>query len=232
MTEVAITIIGGGVVGCALAYELSKSIDDVVLIESNSRICGENQSSRNSGVVHAGIYYDKRKSPLKAELCVHGNKMLYEFGEQHGIPIRNTGKLLVALNSLEEEYLDDVERVAAENNVPGVRFMSIDEARMLEPNISGHSALYVPTSGIVEPTSLVSKLYALAAKQGTIFQLGSKVVKITPQTSSFEVTTLTAGYGITSFESDMVINAAGLHSDEIARMVNPSFGYEIYPVRG
>lgn len=232
MTKVSITIIGGGVIGCALAYELSTSIDDVVLIDTNRSVRGENQSSRNSGVVHAGIYYDKKICSLKAELCVQGNRMLYEFGEQQGIPIQKTGKLLIAVDQREEEYLGDVKRVAAENNVPGVRFLSIGEARVFEPNVSGYSTLYVPTSGIIEPTSLVSKLRSLAAEQGTIFQLGSLVVNIRPKTSSFEVTTSTVGSGKTSFESEMVINAAGLYSDEIARMANSSFPYEIDPVRG
>jgi len=230
--RVPITIVGSGVVGCALANELSKSVDDVVVIEANSHIRGENQSSRNSGVVHAGIYYDKKVSPLKAELCVEGGRMLYQFGEQHDIPIRKTGKLLIAVDQREEEYLEDVERVATENHVPGVRFLSIDQAREFEPNVSGHSALYVPTSGIIEATSLVSKLYALASEQGAIFMFGSKVVNIRPKPSSFEITTVTIGGGETSFESEIVINAAGLYSDEIARMVNPSFPFEIDPVRG
>jgi len=80
MDRVPITIIGGGVVGCAVSYELSRSTNrEIFLIERNPRVKGENQSSRNSGVIHAGIYYPREKAPLKARLCVEGNRLLYDF---------------------------------------------------------------------------------------------------------------------------------------------------------
>jgi len=107
--EVQITIIGGGVTGCAAAYELSKNYgDNVVVIERNRQINGENQSSRNSGVIHSGIYYSKKEGPLKAKLCVEGNRMLYQFCTKYNIPHKKTGKLLVATDRLEEEYLEDI----------------------------------------------------------------------------------------------------------------------------
>ena len=122
MSEIIpITIIGGGVCGCAVAYELSKlPLGDIALLERNPKIRGENQSSRNSGVIHAGIYYSRDKEPMKARFCVEGNRLLYEFCEEYGIPHKRTGKLVVATNPMEEEYLEDTLRIAQENGVPGV----------------------------------------------------------------------------------------------------------------
>lgn len=122
--EVQITIIGGGVVGCAIAYELSKDSDlEIALIEKNMKINSENQSSRNSGVIHSGILYYKKTGPLKAKLCVEGNKLLYEFCMKHDVPHKKTAKLVVAADSLEREYLEDVYRTALENRVPGVEMI-------------------------------------------------------------------------------------------------------------
>lgn len=229
---VAVTIIGGGAVGCAIAYELSKSIDgQVVLIERNARIPGENQSSRNSGVIHAGIYYSKDKQPLKARLCAEGNRLLYEFCKEHHIPYKQTGKLVVAINAREEEYLDDVLQTALENGVLGVRKIFGEEAQRLEPNVRASAALYVPTSGIIEPTALVRKLRNLAEAQGIYAAIGHSVTSIGPEGNRFRITTDVNGQKEV-FETAYIINAAGLYADEIAKMINPENRYEIVPVRG
>jgi L-2-hydroxyglutarate oxidase LhgO len=118
MERVSVTIIGGGVIGCAIAQELSKTaVRDILLIERNPKIEGDNQSSRNSGVIHAGIYYSRTTEPFKARFCVEGNRLLYEFCEEFGVPHRRTGKLVVAVDDLEAEYLDEVRTDAAANGV-------------------------------------------------------------------------------------------------------------------
>ena len=107
--DIPIAIIGGGVIGCAVAWELSKVHQGIFLFEKNPGItAGENQSSRNSGVIHSGIYYDQETRPLKAALCVEGNHMLYEFCSRHQVPALKTGKLLVATSDQEDEVLDAV----------------------------------------------------------------------------------------------------------------------------
>jgi len=230
--EVPITIVGGGVIGCAIAYELSKSLEsEIFLIEKNSNIRGENQSSRNSGVIHAGIYYQKKKGPLKARFCVNGNKMLYEFCEKYDVPYNKTGKLVVATNQTEEEYLDDVLETALDNEVPNVKRITGKEAREFEPNINASSAIYVPTSGIVEPTELVNKLHKLAENDGAYFITGNKVIDVNPKKDLFQITTK-SGDNLETFETRILINSAGLYSDEIAKMVNPNSSYEIEPVKG
>ncbi len=233
MTEQAdITIIGGGVIGNAIAYELSKQTDkDIFLIERNSNFQGENQSSRNSGVIHAGIYYPKKKGPLKAKFCVEGNQLLYEFCKRHGVPHKNTGKLLVATNDQEEEYLDDTLNTALENGVPCIRKISGEEARQMEPNVKATSALIVPTSGIIEPTEYVRKLHYLADSNGVLSVPGTEVISIKPKNGIFEVMTQ-SGINKELFETSMIVNAAGLYSDKIARMVNTNSPYVMDPVRG
>ncbi len=229
--KIPITIVGGGAVGCAIAYELSKDGREVVLFDRNPKIPGENQSSRNSGVIHAGIYYRKDAEPLKARLCVEGNKRMYDFCKEFNVSHSQTGKLVVASSKLEEEYLDGALRIAGENGIPGVRKVySGAEIKAMEPNVNADSALLVPTSGIVDPTALVRKLKGLAEARGAYLMPGHRVTYIKPERRGFSVTVESRG-GRETYETDMLINSAGLYSDEIARMVNPENNYEIIPIR-
>ena len=215
MSDIPITVIGGGVIGCAIAYELSSDYK-VLLIEKN-QIPGENQSSRNSGVIHAGIYYEP--DSLKARLCVEGNKLLYDFCEENGVPYSRTGKLIVATNTDEEKCLESLLDRANENGVPGVELVNSLE---YEPNVSSNSALYVPTSGIVDPASLVNKLKELST--GANFLDKSKVVCINENKI-----TLDSGE---TFETDLIINAAGLYAEDIAKLANPQRSYGLTAFRG
>ncbi len=229
--RVSVTIIGAGVIGCALAYKLSSKFEDVVVVEKNPRVTAENQSSRNSGVVHAGIYYPPDKGKLKAQLCVPGNEMLYEFCKEFDVPHAQVGKLVVATGEIELEYLEDTMRIARENKVSGAKLLSSEEARKMEPNIHCLKAGYFPTSGIVEATQLVHKLYSLAGNQGAFFLTGTEVVDIKPLKNGFEICT-TSGNQTETFETELLINSAGLYSDKIARMVNPDSPFDILPIRG
>ncbi len=230
--RIPITIIGGGVVGCAIAYELSKiSKKEIVLIEKNDRIAGENQSSRNSGVIHAGIYYQKEIEPLKARFCVEGNEMLYRFCKKFEIPHKKTGKIIVAHNLEEEEYLDYIVQIALDNEVTGIKKINNKEVKRIEPNVDAKSALYIPTSGIIEPTQFVRKLHILAQSKGVLFLTKRNVIQVNPVKDLFEiVTTFMDTKEI--FETDILINASGLHSNEIARMVNIDNNYEVKFIRG
>jgi L-2-hydroxyglutarate oxidase LhgO len=230
--EVQITIIGGGVIGCAVAYELSRdSGKDIVVVEKNRQIKGENQSSRNSGVIHAGIYYPKKVGPLKAKLCVGGNEMLYRFCAENNIPHKKTGKLLVATDMLEEEYLEDVYRTAVENQVPGIEMIDGNKVTQYEPNVKAVSALYVPACGIIESTSLVDKLYRLAESYGAMFLVGNEVFEVEPEVEGFKVK-IRSGTEVEIFKTGIIVNAAGLYSDDIARLVNPESPYRMDPFKG
>ena len=232
--KVDITIVGAGVIGCAVAYRIASEYTgskDIVVVERNSQINGENQSSRNSGVIHAGVYYPSDVGPLKAKLCVEGNRMLYEFCKSHNIPHKMCGKLLIANDALEEEYLYDVHRIASENNVPDLEIIGQKDIAALEPNVNGVRALYVPTSGVIESTSLVNKLYDLSEEKEVMFLVGNKVTKIEPHNSGFEVTIESAN-DKEVFQTETLINSAGLYADEIARMANPNCPYRMDPVKG
>lgn len=229
--KVQITIIGAGVIGCAVACQLSQQYDEIFVFEQNDKIKAENQSSRNSGVIHAGVYYPKDIAPLKAKLCVEGNRLLYDFCEELDVPFARVGKLIVAVQEHELEYLEDTFRIAVENKVPGAKLITAEEAKQMEPNIQCHQAAHFPTSGIVEATSLVYQLYSQASQKDVFFLTGTKVVDIKPRRAGFEVTTDSRG-NREIFETELLINAAGLFADEIARMVNPDFPYHVKPVRG
>jgi len=230
--EIYITIIGGGVIGCAVAYEISsKSKKNIVVIEKNNQIKGENQSSRNSGVIHAGIYYPKDTEPLKARLCVEGNNLMYEFCNKYNIPHKKTGKLVAATNQLEEEYLEDTYRIALDNNVPGVKIIDCKEVKKLEPNVKASSALYVPTSGIIDSTSLTDRLCRMAESSGAMFLVGNKVVQIEPSGDDFKVT-IQSNNETEVFQTKILINSAGLYSDEVAKMLNADSSYEMNPIKG
>ena len=230
--RVKITIVGAGVVGCAVAWRLAKKHDEIFVLDKNPRILSENQSSRNSGVIHAGIYYPRDESPLKAKLCVEGNRLLYDFCEEFDVPFRRTGKLVLAVSEMELDYLDDTLKIAGQNGVPGVRLISAGDARAMEPNVSCIKAAFVPTSGIVESTRLVHKLYGLASERGAYFLPSKKVVDIRPAVGAFIVTTQSGDGSMETFESEMVINSAGVYADEVARMINPESPWEVLPIRG
>jgi L-2-hydroxyglutarate oxidase LhgO len=232
--EVLITIIGAGAVGCAIANEISGAVDgDIIVIEKNSQVNGENQSSRNSGVIHAGIYYPKDTGPLKARLCVEGNRLLYEFCRANSVPFAKCGKLVVATDELEEEYLEDVRKIAEENEVPGIKVIDKGSIKKVEPNISGISALFVPTSGIIEATSYVNALYRRAENKGVIFLTSNTLTGIVPAGAQdgFEINIRSINIS-EKFRTRILINSAGLFSDEVAKMVNPNSPYAIDPVKG
>jgi L-2-hydroxyglutarate oxidase LhgO len=231
MDPANILIIGGGVVGCAIARALSRRWQDVFLVEQCPKL-GMATSTRNSGVIHAGLYYPKNS--LKARHCVAGNRLTYEFCAQHNVPHRNIGKLVVATNAHEETELAALLRRAEENGVEGLRLVGPSEIRAREPHITGIAALEVPSTGILSSEELVHAYARVAAAQGANIVNHAKVVSLEPAQG-----TIRAGLRIgdkenvqhESIEARCVINAAGLFSDEIAALLG-NHSWRIYPVRG
>lgn len=231
--EINIAIIGGGIVGCWLAYELSKSETDIFLFEKNKGVTqGENQSSRNSGVNHAGLNYDVGSRPLKARLCVEGNLLWEKFCEQYSLPFLKVGKLMVALNETEEKDLEIYLKRSLEYGVPGVRKISGVEAREFEPNITAFSALHIPTSGIFEPTSLLRQVYFLAANEGVQFITSTEVVELR---SEHKKALMKIRYrdGVTEWIAPkIIINSAGVHAVSLAKMIDTNFPFKAALIRG
>ena len=152
MDQANILIIGGGVVGCAIARAVSEHWQDVFLVEQFPKL-GMATSTRNSGVNHSGIYYPKNS--LKARHCVEGNRLTYEFCIKHNVPFRHKGKLVVAANAHEETELVALKKRGEDNGVEGLRLIDAAEIRKQEPHIRGTAALVVPSTGIVSAEELV-----------------------------------------------------------------------------
>ncbi len=231
MDQANILIIGGGVVGCGTAYALSQRWQDVFLVEQSPRV-GMATSSRNSGVIHSGIYY--QKNSLKARHCLAGNRMMYAFCEKHKVPYRHCGKLVVAANAQEEEGLAALKKRGEDNGVKGLRLVGPEAIRAREPHIHGVAALDVPSTGIVSAEDLVRTYARLASEKGAHVVTRAKVVALEPQRDTIRVHLRIGDEQDAqdeTIEARCVINAAGLYSDEIAAMLgNPS--WKIYPLRG
>ncbi|MFZ0448204.1 MAG: FAD-dependent oxidoreductase [Desulfatiglandaceae bacterium] len=231
--DIPIAIIGGGVVGCAVAWELSKTHEGIFLFEKNPGITtGENQSTRNSGVIHSGIYYDQKTRPLKAALCVEGNRMLYDFCALYRVPALNTGKLLVAANKKEDEVLDSYLEQGRKNRVPGLEKIPGQKVTEMEPNIKAASALLVPSAGIIDPVSLVYRLQTLASQDGVQFLTGTVVTGMEVDGDRIRLDIRYPDGKRDQVKAEVVINASGIDADTLARSVNPRSPFELDPVRG
>src|ERR1700751_3240386 len=163
MEQANVLIIGGGVVGCATAHAVAQKWQDVFLVEQFPRV-GMATSSRNSGVIHSGIYY--QKNSLKARHCLAGNRMLYEFCAKHNVPHKQTGKLVVAADAQEANDLVALKKRGEDNGVEGLSIIDPAGIRAREPHIRGVAALDVPSTGIVSSEDLVRTFARLAVDKG------------------------------------------------------------------
>lgn len=212
--DAGITIIGAGVIGLAIAEKVSEEHDNVFLIEKHTSF-GQETSSRNSEVIHAGIYYDK--DSLKARLCVEGNRLLYDYCKKYDVPHRNCGKLIVATTEEEIGVIEGIRRTAEGN---GVNLVLCEKDRIaeLEPNIFALKALFSPATGIVDSHSLMKQYETNAINNGAHIVYGSEVKGISRIDNGYEVTLLDSDGGTYSFTTGMVINSAGLTADIISEI--------------
>ncbi|HEV2224610.1 MAG TPA: FAD-dependent oxidoreductase [Candidatus Acidoferrales bacterium] len=225
MDRANIVIIGGGVVGCAIARAASAKWKDVFLLEQMPKV-GMGASSRNSGVIHSGLYYTP--GSLKASLCVRGNKLTYEFCAAHGVPHRNTGKLVVATSREQEPRLAELIERGRTNGVEGLRLIDTAAIRAREPHIAGTAAIEVPSTGIVASEDLVKAYARIAVEQGADIVTHAKVEKIDAKGGLVRVTG-SAG----DIETRCLVNSAGLFADEVAALMGSQMArHRIYPVRG
>jgi glycerol-3-phosphate dehydrogenase len=231
MDKVNILIVGGGVIGCAIASVVSQEWDDVFLVEQFPKL-GMATSTRNSGVNHSGIYYPT--DSLKAKLCVEGNRLTYEFCEKNRVPYRHCGKLVVAADAHEEAQLLALKKKGEDNGVEGLRLIGGDEIRKKEPHIKGVAALDVPSTGIVSAEELVHAYARVATNQGANIVPRAQVTSLEPVGQSICVALKIGDEEDAqneTVEARCVINAAGLFADEVAAMMGND-SWKIYPVRG
>ncbi|MDD4878774.1 MAG: NAD(P)/FAD-dependent oxidoreductase [Candidatus Nanoarchaeia archaeon] len=220
--ESDITIIGAGVVGLAMASQFAN--ENTFIIEKNTCF-GMETSSRNSEVIHSGVYY--QKDSLKSVLCIQGNSLLYEFCERYNIAHRRIGKIIVANNELDEKGLESLMKNATLCGVNDIRELSKKEICAMEPNISASSALLSPNTGILDSHGLMSCYAALAKEKGANIIYNAMVEGIELISGGYKIT-INSPSGRESFTSQKVINAAGLHSDEIASLAGVDLDKEKY----
>ncbi len=232
LEKVEITIIGAGVVGLALAAEIADTSREILVIERHEHF-GQETSSRNSEVIHAGIYYPK--DSLKAKLCVEGNRLLYQICAQHQIPHQKIGKLIVALNDEEVEGLESLLARGRDNGVSDLQLLSQKEVRQMEPHINVSSALWSGSTGIIDTHSLMKYFETSAISKGVDFAYGCEVESIEKKTDGYEVDIRDADGERFSFLSRIVINSAGLCADKIAALAGidiDAAGYRIHYCKG
>jgi L-2-hydroxyglutarate oxidase LhgO len=159
-----VTIIGGGIVGLAVALEITKRFPQLrlLLLEKEDRV-GQHQSSHNSGVIHSGIYY--KPGSLKAKLCVEGARAMVEFCRQHGIPHQVCGKVIVATREGEFAGLEELRRRGEANGLTGLQSLEPEQLREIEPHASGLRALLVPPTGITDYCAVCAKYAELIQAQ-------------------------------------------------------------------
>ncbi|MEA2015292.1 MAG: NAD(P)/FAD-dependent oxidoreductase [Actinomycetota bacterium] len=217
-------IIGGGVVGCAIARELSRYKISIAVLEKEDDV-GWGISCRNSGVVHAG--FNNKPGTLMAQFCVEGNKSFAELCRQLNVPYKKIGKLVVAKKKEEIKGLQKLKQQGDKNRVKGLEIINSDEIKRLEPNVSGIAALYSPETAITSPYLLTIALAENALDNGAHFFLNTEVKSIAKlKNSDFRINSNRG-----KFTSSYVINSAGLYSDRVAHMVEKN-KYRIYPCRG
>jgi glycerol-3-phosphate dehydrogenase len=216
-----VVIIGGGVVGCAIARTLSSRWSDVFVLEALPKI-GMAASSRNSGIIHSGLYYPL--GSLKAQHCVRGNELTYEFCAAHGVPYRKTGKLVVVTSAAESKELVALMK----NGVEGMRIIDRAAIHAREPHINGFEAIEVPSTGIVGSEELTKAYARIAKDRGANIVTNASVERLAPVREGIRL--LSAAGEI---ETCCLVNSAGLFADEIAAMLgSPMAANKIYPVRG
>jgi len=231
MEEVDIVIIGAGVVGLAIARELSGCGKEILVLEKNKTF-GQETSSRNSEVIHAGMNYPK--NTLKSKLCIQGRRLLYEICREYGIPHKKTGKFIVAT---EKDEVSDLEALLVQGRDNGVEGLSMVEKRELkqsEPNVFALSALFSFETGIVDSHRLMRFYLDYVKDKGGLVSFNSEIVAIENERSSYKISVLNDN-NTTLLRAGLVINSTGLDSDSVAQKAGfeiDKLGYRLHYCKG
>lgn len=218
-------VIGGGIVGLAIAMELltKRPGSSLLLLEKEDKV-GQHQSGHNSGVIHAGIYYEP--TSLKAELCRAGLAATTKFCEEHQVPFERCGKLIVATDKVEEKRLDNLYDRATANGL-SLQRLNGAELSEYEPNITGTSGLLSPETGMVDYVAVCRKMAELIGKMGAEVRVRTEVTRISEQANHVEI-----GASEDSFGAKNLVVCGGLQADRLARMAGLVVDFQIIPFRG
>jgi L-2-hydroxyglutarate oxidase LhgO len=214
MDRVECVVIGAGVVGLAIARQLAMAGREVVVLEAAEGI-GTVTSSRNSEVIHAGIYY--KAGSLMARFCVAGKRALYRYCREHGVPHRNCGKLIVATSPKEADRLQSIRAHAAANGVDDLELFTGEAARALEPALACDAALLSPSTGIVDSHAFMLALRGDAEDAGAAFAFHAplKAARVTGERIEVDA----GGEAPMTLECSLLINSAGLSAPDVARSI-------------
>ena len=232
MDTVDVLVVGAGVVGLAIAEKLSERDREIVVVEQHDGF-GRETSSRNSEVIHCGMYY--AEDLLKTRLCVRGNPLLYERCARQGIPHRRTGKIVAATDDEEAARIQRIFEQGGKNGVPGLRLASPREVEELEPRVRCVLGLITETTGIVNSHALMEHLQQAATSRGATVAYNCRVTAIGRDSTGYAVEIDDADGQKLTLRARQVVNSAGLHADRIAEMAGidcDAAGYRIRPCKG
>ncbi|MFT3731441.1 MAG: NAD(P)/FAD-dependent oxidoreductase [Hyphomicrobium sp.] len=231
--DIETVVIGAGVVGLAIAAELAERGQEVLVVERH-RTFGTETSSRNSEVIHAGIYYPE--GSLRAKLCVEGRERLYAFAVKHNVPVNRCGKLLVATTETEVAQLAAIEAKAVKNGVPDLRRLTSNEVRKLEPDVHCVAATLSPSTGIIDGHAFMAALEARVLNAGGQIAFNSEVTGISVEVGNEFRLIIRSGGDVSELTSARLVNAAGLGASGIGRMIatpNPDYVVPgLFPAKG
>jgi len=216
MDKVDIIIIGAGVVGLAIGASIANKDKEMYILEKEE-VYGQGTSSRNSEVIHAGIYYPS--GTLKAELCVKANPMIYDICEKYKVPYKKCGKIIVANGETEVKQLEGIIKHAMSIGARDLEMIDKERVHELEPNVKADAAILSPTTGILDAHGLMDHFHREARRKAGLDPviLDTKVTGIR-QTSDGYIVEMVSGGDPFEIESRVVINCAGLYSDKVAAM--------------
>ncbi len=219
-------IVGAGIVGLATALKLleKKSKQKILILEKENQIAAH-QTGNNSGVIHSGIYY--KPGSLKAKNCVSGYNMLLDFCNKHNVKYDLCGKVIVAFDKSELNYLDILMERGNANGLKNLRKISKEEISEIEPHVNGLEGIFVPQTGIIDYKKVSEKYVEVFLSNGGIINLNEQVIDFRESSSYVEVVTTKGNYA-----ANAVITCAGLHSDVIAKRTEHKLDLKIIPFRG
>jgi L-2-hydroxyglutarate oxidase LhgO len=211
-----VIIIGAGVIGLSIAREISQNGFSVVILEKESSF-GQGSSSRNSEVIHAGVYY--KTNSLKALLSIRGKELLYEYCKTHNIPYKRIGKLFVAVDDDEIPQLEKTKKQGESNGLDDLILLDRDQLRDIEPEILGVQALFSPSSGVFDSHAFMQSLLQISEDNGAIFSHSSPFMGAEIRNDGWKVSI--GGVKSTSIDARIIINAAGLYSTQLTKDIFP-----------
>ncbi len=226
-----ITIIGAGVVGLAIARQVGCAGRDVFLLEQHESF-GKETSSRNSEVIHAGIYYPA--GSLKAKLCVEGAEMLYALCAEHKIPHARIGKLIVAVDDNEVSSLAELKAKAEANGARGLALLTAQEVLQLEPHVRATAGLFSPSTGIIDSHGLMQFYESAAEANGVSIVYGCRVLAVDRVSDGYRLE-IRDSQGPCKLQTRIVVNAAGLHAHHVAAMAGRNaerYSYRLHYCKG